>query len=203
MPEPVAKRAVDCGETTVRSRAEKSIFERIHVGSHVLEGTWRLSASWPHGEIWQAAGRKTAKAGSQGQKRRSRKTVPVASSRQGGKQGGGRGGQSSVTCPAADPPASIASMFLLVLSLLSTPLTMLILDRVCGKPVVCTISCHGYSRLSGMAWSGSDGSCEFQFLASSVFQGSGIFSASRINSQEPSSCRVHPTWWKVIKETSD
>lgn len=121
MPEPAAKRAVDCGETTVRSRVEKSIFKRIHVGSHVLEGTWRLSAGWPHGEIWQAAGRKTAKAGSQGQKRRSRKKVPVASSRQGGKQGGGRRGrgQSIATCPAADP-ASTASMFQLVLSLLST-----------------------------------------------------------------------------------
>lgn len=119
MPEPAAKRAVDCDETTVRSRVEKSIFKRIHVGSHVLEGAWRLSAGWPHGEIWQAASRRTAKAGSQGQKRRSRKKVPVASSRRGGEQGGG-GGQSSATCPAADPPASIASMFQLVLSLLST-----------------------------------------------------------------------------------
>lgn len=93
MPEPAAKRAVDCGETTVRSSVEKSIFKRMHVGSHVLEGTWRLSAGWPHGEIWPAAGRKTAKAGSQGQKRRSRKKVPVASSRKKGKQGGGAGGR--------------------------------------------------------------------------------------------------------------
>lgn len=67
VPEPAAKRAVDRGETTVRSRVEKSVFKRIHVGRHVLEGTWRMSAGWPLGEIWQAAGRGTAKAGSQGQ----------------------------------------------------------------------------------------------------------------------------------------
>lgn len=67
VPEPAAKRAVDHGEITVSSRVEKSIFKRIHVGSHVLEGTWRMSAGWSLGEIWQAASRRTAKAGSWGQ----------------------------------------------------------------------------------------------------------------------------------------
>lgn len=49
VPEPAAKRAVDRGESTVRSRAEKSVFKRIHVGRHVLDGTWRMRAGWPLG----------------------------------------------------------------------------------------------------------------------------------------------------------